>query len=354
MIVHSKAVAELFELQTSGVLIFASWYFYLEFSLLSVTGCIWLYKMNESLGLYDPLFIIPLMQSSYILFGVISGGIFFQEFAGLHNGPAAEGGWVLFILGMVMILFGLYLIAPEPSAEQGQASLPRSPRLQVPKEKTVDPAEVRRLSMQDIACEVVLDNPLVEDPRADPGPTALRVTQVKGKPGPHTATVGGVDARPTPTTGTRLSAHGDYVVGPDVVSGAEGEAPLSRHGDYVVSGATAPEQPRSRRPSHPEVVVLGAEGRRPSHDGGRRSSRDIVLPSCDVGLPTPSSSGAAATPSTGGGRSLAVQPLPREGEPPVVEYELPYLPNQATPVGGVAQACIMPNGGADVAASQRV
>ena len=44
-------------------MIFASWYFYLEFSLLSVTGCIWLYKMNESLGLYDPLFIIPLMQA---------------------------------------------------------------------------------------------------------------------------------------------------------------------------------------------------------------------------------------------------------------------------------------------------
>ncbi|KAL3918265.1 MAG: hypothetical protein SGPRY_006085, partial [Prymnesium sp.] len=78
MIVHSKAVAELLELQAGGVLIFSTWYFYLEATLLSVTGCIWLFKMNESLGLYDPLFIIPLLQSSYILFGVISGGIFFQ------------------------------------------------------------------------------------------------------------------------------------------------------------------------------------------------------------------------------------------------------------------------------------
>jgi hypothetical protein len=71
--------------------------------------------MNTSLGLFDPLFIIPLLQSSYILFGVISGGIYFEEFAGLHNGPAGAGGWPLFILGMLCILSGLALIAPPPS-----------------------------------------------------------------------------------------------------------------------------------------------------------------------------------------------------------------------------------------------
>ena len=114
MIVHSKAVAELFELQVQLIEPYplAHWFFYLELVLLSVTGIFWLYRMNQSLGLYDPLFIIPLLQSSYILFGVISGGIFFEEFAGLHNGPAGMGGWPLFVLGMLSILSGLYLIAP--------------------------------------------------------------------------------------------------------------------------------------------------------------------------------------------------------------------------------------------------
>jgi len=83
------------------------WYFYLEFVLLASCGIFWLYKMNESLGLYEPLFIIPLLQSFYILFGVISGGIYFEEFASL---TAVD--WPLFILGMVGILSGLYLIAP--------------------------------------------------------------------------------------------------------------------------------------------------------------------------------------------------------------------------------------------------
>ena len=35
----------------------------------------------------------------------------------MHNGPAGAGGWPLFILGMLMILTGLALIAPPPSAE---------------------------------------------------------------------------------------------------------------------------------------------------------------------------------------------------------------------------------------------
>jgi hypothetical protein len=46
---------------------------------------------------------------------VVSGGIFFEEFASLHNGPAGAGGWPLFILGMLSILGGLGMIAPRAS-----------------------------------------------------------------------------------------------------------------------------------------------------------------------------------------------------------------------------------------------
>ena len=122
MIVHSKAVAELFELQVQMVepIPLAHWFFWLELVLLSTTGIYWMLRMNTSLGLYDPLFIIPLLQSSYILFGVISGGIYFEEFAGLHNGPAGAGAWPLFIFGMIGVLSGLALIAPPPS----EAGLP--------------------------------------------------------------------------------------------------------------------------------------------------------------------------------------------------------------------------------------
>merc|ERR1719473_1512663 len=131
MIVHSKAVAELFELQVQMVfpLPLAHWFFYLEMVLLSGTGIFWMVRMNTSLGLYDPLFIIPLLQSSYILFGAISGGIFFEEFAGLHNGPAGAGGWPLYILGGMGILTGLALIAPPPSEAGLPTTAAPSPKL---------------------------------------------------------------------------------------------------------------------------------------------------------------------------------------------------------------------------------
>ena len=35
----------------------AHWFFWVELLILSSTGIVWLYKMNQSLGLYDPLFI---------------------------------------------------------------------------------------------------------------------------------------------------------------------------------------------------------------------------------------------------------------------------------------------------------
>lgn len=66
MIVHSKAIAELFKLIFSyrgeGAFPMASWYFWVEFVLLAGCGIFWLLAMNHSLGVFDPLFIIPLMQ----------------------------------------------------------------------------------------------------------------------------------------------------------------------------------------------------------------------------------------------------------------------------------------------------
>jgi hypothetical protein len=38
----------------------------------------WLKRLNDALALYDPLFIIPLLQANFIFFAIISGGIFYQ------------------------------------------------------------------------------------------------------------------------------------------------------------------------------------------------------------------------------------------------------------------------------------
>lgn len=117
MIVHSKTVAELFDLMGGGEITFvdllSDWFFWLELMITAVCGIFWAVQMNRSLGLYDPLFIIPLLQSSYITFGATASGIFYQEFRTLHEiGVAGPATWFFFICGMTMIVVGIMLLAP--------------------------------------------------------------------------------------------------------------------------------------------------------------------------------------------------------------------------------------------------
>ena len=57
----------------------------------------WLFRLSQCLGLYEPLFIIPLMQTGFIVFGAIAGGIFYKEFDELLENSYAMP---LYILGI--------------------------------------------------------------------------------------------------------------------------------------------------------------------------------------------------------------------------------------------------------------
>ena len=67
----------------------------------------WLYRMNTALRKYDAMFIIPVLQALWLLFAVLNGGIFYQEFADLsllYN--------FLFGSGIVILLFGVSIFSP--------------------------------------------------------------------------------------------------------------------------------------------------------------------------------------------------------------------------------------------------
>mmetsp|Transcript_38437 Transcript_38437/g.101353 ORF Transcript_38437/g.101353 Transcript_38437/m.101353 type:complete len:520 (+) Transcript_38437:90-1649(+) len=84
MIVHSKALAEVFDMFFQGVItildLATSWFFWVELLITASCGIFWAVQMNNAITLYDPLFIIPLLQASYITFGSTASGIFYQEF----------------------------------------------------------------------------------------------------------------------------------------------------------------------------------------------------------------------------------------------------------------------------------
>ena len=111
-VVQAKAFSELIELWLTGqALIWTHWFTYVVLLYFAVTVAFWLYRLNAALGKYDPLFIIPLLQASYIVLATLAGGIYFQEFQTLT-------WWQLLLFAaMIGVMFcGLYLLIPPISS----------------------------------------------------------------------------------------------------------------------------------------------------------------------------------------------------------------------------------------------
>ncbi|MES1914695.1 MAG: hypothetical protein MHM6MM_006741 [Cercozoa sp. M6MM] len=69
----------------------------------------WLSRMNYALKKWDGVFIIPAMQVGWIVFSIVSGGIYFEEFQTM-NGTQV----VFFVMSIFAILSGVVLIARQP------------------------------------------------------------------------------------------------------------------------------------------------------------------------------------------------------------------------------------------------
>jgi len=108
-VVQAKCLSECLEQLTAHeVNIFAYWYFWIALFLFVSLVAIWLFRLTKALEHFDPLFIIPMLQSNYILFATISGGIYFQEFNDMKAWQ-----WGGFVVGINVMFTGLYLLAPE-------------------------------------------------------------------------------------------------------------------------------------------------------------------------------------------------------------------------------------------------
>jgi len=67
----------------------------------------WIWRLSVSLVMFDAMFIIPVNQSMWILFSVLSGGIVWQEFANLN---LEESSWLA--SGLSLVLMGVVLLMP--------------------------------------------------------------------------------------------------------------------------------------------------------------------------------------------------------------------------------------------------
>lgn len=110
-VVQIKCVAALlFTLGLGGAL--SEPFTYLFLGVWIVFVVVWLMRLNEALGKYEPMFIIPLFQVNFIFFAIVSGGIYFQEFNGFN---ALQ--WTGFVLGSALSFTGLALLVPKLDAK---------------------------------------------------------------------------------------------------------------------------------------------------------------------------------------------------------------------------------------------
>mmetsp|Transcript_11202 Transcript_11202/g.13680 ORF Transcript_11202/g.13680 Transcript_11202/m.13680 type:complete len:641 (-) Transcript_11202:269-2191(-) len=114
-VVQAKVLAELLSVHSQGSEdIFSSWFTYFTILLWVATVAVWLSRLNGALSKFNPLFIIPLLQCSFIFFAIISGGIFFKEFNAFNGAQ-----WIGFWGGICVMFIGLVLLTPRDISEKG-------------------------------------------------------------------------------------------------------------------------------------------------------------------------------------------------------------------------------------------
>jgi hypothetical protein len=86
------------------------------------TVSVWLYRLNDALSKFNPLFIIPLLQCNFIFFAIVSGGIFFKEFIAFNAGQ-----WCGFIAGVLVMFSGLIVLVPDDDLDDTPEPLPDVP-----------------------------------------------------------------------------------------------------------------------------------------------------------------------------------------------------------------------------------
>eukprot|EP00002_Diphylleia_rotans_P033229 TRINITY_DN7041_c0_g1_i2.p1 TRINITY_DN7041_c0_g1~~TRINITY_DN7041_c0_g1_i2.p1 ORF type:complete len:373 (-),score=63.31 TRINITY_DN7041_c0_g1_i2:1008-2126(-) len=72
---------------------------------------VWMRRLNLGLKLFDAMVIIPMLQVFWTTFSIISGGIFFDEFARMSAHESA-----LFFLGVMTVMLGVFSLAPSPES----------------------------------------------------------------------------------------------------------------------------------------------------------------------------------------------------------------------------------------------
>lgn len=107
-IVFSKSLSEILKLTIEGDNQFCYFFTYFIIALLIFTSIFWIVQLNKILRKYnDNHYIVPVQQSLWMLFSIVSSGIYFKEFEMFSLIET-----IIFLIGISLIITGIVIIKP--------------------------------------------------------------------------------------------------------------------------------------------------------------------------------------------------------------------------------------------------
>eukprot|EP00798_Chlamydomonas_sp_ICE-L_P025205 gene25205-10848_t len=104
-VVFSKSLSMLLRLSFNGDNQMKSWFTYVMLLCFLITAFFFMSRLNQGLGMFPAMLIVPLMQICWTLFSIISGMLFWQEYKVFTTLMA-----VMFTIGVLIVFVGVYLL----------------------------------------------------------------------------------------------------------------------------------------------------------------------------------------------------------------------------------------------------
>ncbi|GFR43906.1 hypothetical protein Agub_g5040, partial [Astrephomene gubernaculifera] len=112
-VLFSKSMSVILRLTFSGENQLGNWYTWLVLPLFFLTAVFWITRLNKGLRMFPAMIIVPVMQISWTLFSIISGMLYFQEYADFT--PLKS---VMFPIGVLVVFVGVFLLTQSASSKQ--------------------------------------------------------------------------------------------------------------------------------------------------------------------------------------------------------------------------------------------
>ncbi|XP_009795431.1 putative magnesium transporter NIPA8 [Nicotiana tabacum] len=135
-VLFAKSLSNMLRLSmssTGGYAILNSRFTYSMLLMFLSTGGFWMARLNQGLSRFDAILIVPMFQIAWTFFSICTGFVYFEEYKVFDTLRTT-----MFILGMISVFVGCYLLAPEDdeSYSKGGEVLKDEKRLFMPSQDT--------------------------------------------------------------------------------------------------------------------------------------------------------------------------------------------------------------------------